>query len=99
MEGVAAVFDANIEQAEGKQGNIGVAVVDEADNGCGSLARGGALFAVDEVRNLEVKRQIRLVVFGAAGSLDEAQELRRGATDIAPAIASRGASRSSFHRV
>lgn len=99
VEGVAAVFDADIEQAEGEQGNIGVAVVDEADNGCGSLARGGALLAVDEVRNLEVERQIGLVVFGAAGSLDEAQELRRGAANVAPAIASRGASRSSFHLV
>lgn len=99
VEGVAAIFDADVEQAEGEQGNIGVAVVDEADNGRGSLARGAALFAVDEVRNLEVERQIGLVVFGAAGSLDEAQELRRGATSVAPAIASRGASRSSFHLV
>lgn len=64
VEGVAAVFDADIEQAEGEQGNIGVAVVDEADNGCGSLARGGALLAVDEVRDLEVERQIGLVVLG-----------------------------------
>lgn len=99
VEGVAAVLDADIEQAESKQGNIGVAVVDEANNGRGSLARGGALLAVDEVRDLEVERQIGLVVFGAAGSLDEAQELRRGATSVAPAIASRGASRSSFHLV
>lgn len=73
VEGVAAVLDADIEQAEGQQGNVGVAVVDEADNGRRSLARGGAFLAVDEVRNLEIKRQVGLVVFGTAGSLDEAQ--------------------------
>lgn len=99
VERVAAVLDADVEQAECKQGDIGVAVVDEADNGSGSLARGGALFAVDQVRDLEIERQVGLVVFGAAGSLDEAQELRWRAADISPAVAGRRASRGSFHRV
>lgn len=72
VEGIAAVFHADIQQTESEQGDIGIPVVDEADNGGGSLARGCALLAVDEIGDLEVQGEVRLVVLGAAGGLDEA---------------------------
>ena len=72
---------------QGEERNIGIAVVDVADNGGGSLARGGALFAVDEIRDLEGERQVRLVVLGAAGGRDEALELRWRTTELCPSIA------------
>lgn len=93
VEGVATVLDADVEQVEGEEGDIGVAVVDVADNGGGGLARGGALLAVDEVGDLEAQGEVGLVVLGAAGRLDEAVELRGRAGAEVPAVAGRSSSR------
>lgn len=54
VEGVAAVLDADVEQVQGQQGDVGVAVIDIANDGHGGLAWGGALLRVDQVRDLEV---------------------------------------------
>lgn len=75
LKGVATVLDADIEQVEGEHGDGGVAVVDVVDDGHSGLARGGALFGVDQVGDLEVQGQVGLIVLGAAGGLDEALEL------------------------
>lgn len=77
VERVAAVLDADVEEAEGEQGDIGVAMVDIVDDGHGGLARGAALLGVDEVGDLEVEGEVGLVVLGATGGLDEALQLRR----------------------
>lgn len=90
VEGVAAVLDTDVEQVEGQQGDIGIAVVDVVDDGDGSLARGGALLGVDEVRDLEVQGEVGLVVLRAAGSLDEALELRGGMAAVSPPLVSCG---------
>lgn len=87
VERVAAVLDANIEQVDGQQRNVWIAVIDVIDNGRGGLARCAALLGVDEVGDLEVEGQVGLVVLGTAGRLDEALELRRRPTKLAPAIA------------
>lgn len=77
VERVAAVFNAEVEQAEGEQGHVGVAVVDVVHNGHGGLARGAALLGVDDIDNLEVEGEVGLVVLGATGGLDVALQLRR----------------------
>lgn len=98
VKGVAAVLDANIEQVEGEQGDVGVALVDVVDNGRGSLARRRALFAVDEVRDLEVERQVGLVVVRAARRVDVPLDLRRRlAAVLAPAVAGSRTSRGCLH--
>lgn len=76
VEGVAAILDADVEQVQGQQADIGVAGIDVVDDGDGGLARSGALLAVDEVGDLEVEGEVRLVVLGAAGARDEALQLR-----------------------
>lgn len=76
LERVAAILDADIEQAQGEQGNVWVAVVDVVDDGHGCLARGAALLGVDEVGDLEIQGQVGLVVLGTACGLDEALQLR-----------------------
>ena len=73
VEGVAAILDADVEQVEGEEGDVGVAVVDEADNGRGGLARGGALLAIDEVGDLETQRQVGFIVLGTTSRLDVAE--------------------------
>lgn len=75
MKGIATVLDANVEQRQGQQGDVGVTVVDEVDNGRGSLARGSSLLAINEVRNLEIQCEVGLVVVGTAGRLDVALQL------------------------
>ncbi len=77
LEGIAAVLDADVEQVQGQQGDVGVAVVDVVDDADGGLARGRALLAVDQVGDLEVQRQVRLVILGTAGRLDKALKLGR----------------------
>lgn len=75
MKGIAAVLDANVEQRQSQQSDIGIAVVDEVDNGRGCLARGGSLLAINEVRNFEIQCEVWLVVVGTAGRLDVALQL------------------------
>lgn len=75
VEGVAAVLYADVEQVEGEQGNVGVAVVDVVDDGHGGLSGGGTLFGIDQVGDLEVQGQVGLVVVGTAGGRDEALKL------------------------
>lgn len=75
VEGVAAVLDADVEQVEGEQADVGIAGIDIVDDGDGGLARRGALLAVDEVGDLEVEGEIGLEVIGTAGAGDEALQL------------------------
>ena len=75
MEWVAAVLDANIEQVDSQECDIGVPVVDETDDGSSSLSRGAALLGVDEVGDFEVQGEIGLVVLGTARGLDKPLEL------------------------
>jgi hypothetical protein len=90
VERIAAVLDADVEQVEGEQGHVRVAVVDIAHNGHGGLARRRALLGIDEVGDLEVEGQVRLVVLGGTGARDEALELRGGGIpELPPAVAGR----------
>ena len=98
VEGVAAVLDADVEQVEGEQRDVGVAVVDVVDDGHGGLARGRTLFGVDQVGDLEVQGQVRLVVVGTAGGRDEALKLRRCRTaHLGPPVARGIAGRRRLH--
>lgn len=75
LKWVATVLDADIEQIQGEQRDVGVAVVDVVDYSHGGFARGRALFGIDEVGDLEIQGQVGLVVLGAAGGLDKSLEL------------------------
>ncbi len=98
MEGIAAVLDTDVEEAEGEQADIGVAGIDVVDDGDGGLARGGALLAVDEVGDLEVEGEVGLDVVGAAGAEDEALQLGRlRVAHVSPAASSRRTGRGSLH--
>lgn len=99
LEGVAAVLDADVEQVEGEQGDVGITVVDVVDDSNGGLAGGGALFGVDQVCDLEIQGQVGLVVFGAAGGLDEALELGRSvAAPSSPWVAGGRSCAGRLHR-
>lgn len=98
VERVAAVLDTDIEKAECEESDIGVAVVNERDNGSGCLTRSSTLLGIDKVCDLEVQGEVRLVVLGATGSLNEALELGRGtAAELGPAIAGGRPGRSRLH--
>lgn len=98
VEWVATVLDAVVEEVEGEKGDILVAVVDVVDNGDGSLARGGALFCIYEVADLQVEGEIGLVVLGAAGARDEALELGGSRyAELVPAVARRRSGRGGLH--
>jgi hypothetical protein len=75
MKGVSTVLDTDVQQIEGEDGNVCVAMVDVPDNCDGSFSRGATLLAVDEVGNLKVQCQIGLVILGAAGGGYEALQL------------------------
>ena len=70
MKRVSAILDANIEQTESKQRDVGVSVVDVVDNGNSGFARRIPLLGIDEVCDLEIDCQIGLEVLGAACLLD-----------------------------
>lgn len=98
VEGEAAVLDADVEQVEGEQRNVGVAVVNVVDNGHGGLSRGGTLLGVDQVGDLEVQGQVGFVVVGTAGGRDEALKLGRGrAAHLGPPVARGIAGRRRLH--
>lgn len=77
LEGVATVLNTDVQQVQGEQGDVGVAVVDVVNDSHGGLAWGAALFGIDQVGDLEIQGQVGLVVLGAAGRLNEALELGR----------------------
>lgn len=98
MERVAAVLDADVEQVEGKQRDVGIAVVDVIDDGHRGLSRGGTLFGVDQVGDLEVQGQVGLVVVGTAGGRDEALKLGRcRAAHLGPPVTRGVAGRRRLH--
>lgn len=100
MKGVTAVLDANIEKPDSEQGNVGIAMINVVDDGSSSLTRSRAFLGVYKIGNFEAQSEIGFIVLGTAGSLDEALELGGGSAgrwQIAPAVASRGASRSGLH--
>lgn len=70
MKRVSAILDANIEQTESKQRDVGVSVVDVVHNGDCSLTRRRALLRINEVRDLKVDCQVGLEVLRAAGLLN-----------------------------
>jgi hypothetical protein len=51
---IATVFDAIIEESEGKEGDIRISVIDELNNCDGALTRRIALFGVYQVNDLKV---------------------------------------------
>jgi hypothetical protein len=100
MKGIPAVLDTNIEKPNGEQSNVGIAMINVINDGSSSLPRSRALLGVYKIGNFEIQSEIWFVVLGTAGSLDEALELGGGSAgrwQIAPAVASRGASRSGLH--
>lgn len=97
VEGVPAVLNANIEEVEGKKSDVGVAMINVADDGSGGLAGSSALLVVDKVSDLEAQGKVGLVVLGAAGGLDEPQQLGGWPAEFSPAIAGRCPSRRCFH--
>lgn len=75
VEGITAVLDTYIQQVEGEQRDIGVAVVDHGDDGHRGLARGRALLGIDQVGDFEIQGEIGLVVVRTAGGLNKTLEL------------------------
>ena len=98
MEGVAAVLDADVEQAQRQEGDVGVAVVDVADGCHGGFAGGAALFGVDEVGDLEGEGEVGLEVLGRAGVLDVALEgCDGGLVGVGEAVAGGVSRRGCLH--
>lgn len=92
MEWIPAVLDADIQQTQCQEGDIGIAVVDVANDRNGSLPRRIALLGIDQVRNFEAQRQIWLEVLGRAGVLDVALERCGGGFGREGEAVSRGVS-------
>lgn len=98
VKGVAAVLDADVEKVQGEQGNVRVSVIYVVDDGDGGFAGGAALLAVDQVGNLEVQGEVRLVILGTACALYESLKLGLpGKSHLIPAVPGRGSSGSSLH--
>lgn len=68
MKGIPAVLDADVEERQGQQRDIWIAMVDELNDLDGSFPCRIALLRVDQVDDFEVERQIRFEVgYGIAG--------------------------------
>lgn len=98
VEGIATVLDADVKQAQSQYGHTGIAVVHIVDDGHGGFAWGGALLGVDQVGDLEVEGQVWLVVFGAAGALDEALELGGSMPPSSPWVSGGRSCAGRLHR-
>lgn len=97
MKWVTAVLDTDIEQIESKEGDVGVPVVYVSSDGRCRLAWRNTLLTIDKVGDLEIEGKIRLVILGAASSLNEALELCGSPTKLAPTVAGRRAGRCCLH--
>lgn len=78
MEWIAAVFDTYVQQAEGQQSHFLVAVVDEADDGEGGLARGRAFLEL--IKSAISRLRAR---FGSKFSGLQAAWMKRSSCDVA----------------
>lgn len=67
MESIATVLDTDVEQGQGKHGDIGIAVVNVLHNGDGSFARSIALLSIDQVGDLKIEGQVWLEVLRVTG--------------------------------
>lgn len=66
---------------ESQHRDVGVTMIDEADDLHGGLARAVGLLLVDQVRDLEFERHVGLVVRGIAGALDVGDEVALAAAE------------------